>query len=187
MYIDLNLQDVYRASDVNRWQIVKHLRTQSLSDHSFQVAMIAIRVRQVAQEMGYQMGSADLGEVLVAALTHDLPEVLTGDMASPLKRLLGKDFTEALHQFERRVRVLGLACGGDAIHTHQIVKIADTVEAIKYLSQNAATDHGRSVMQGLIGSLSTYGPVAMRVLDEVLNGPITTLDDVVRERQKSWE
>src|SRR5690606_20843295 len=88
----LHLTDALRASDVVRWQIVRVLKGQSVAEHSFNVALIAL---ELADRL-----KVDRGEVLHYAILHDLPEVLTGDIPTPTKRVIGKDL---LDNFERTV------------------------------------------------------------------------------------
>lgn len=142
MVVDLSLSDIYRASDVSRWQIVKTMKTQSVAEHSFQVAMITGRICQI-------LGKDELFTARATryALHHDLGEVLTGDIASPVKKMIN---TEALAEFEGSIRVFGEPIATDP-ECVDIVKLADTLEAVKFLFENATTDQGRRIRETLTG------------------------------------
>lgn len=178
--INLNMRDVYRASDVKRWGIVKTLRAQSVAEHSYQVAMIARRLC-----LGYGLDSDQTARVVWAALVHDLSEVLTGDVPTPTKRLfIGK----RLDQFEQRIQFCGeptctiLNTGqGEAqgVPIERIVKMADVIEAIAFLTLNSCSDHGDEIREQLNRKLHDYGcDVALSVLDETLHAENTTLDKI---------
>ncbi len=100
--IRLNLRDCYRASDVTRWQIVRTNGAQSLAEHSFHVALITVRLCDL-------IGKSDnfRNDALWYALTHDMAEVLTGDLASPVKLLLGPTAVHKLKKLENELLVLG--------------------------------------------------------------------------------
>jgi len=101
-----------RLSFVLRWCIVKCSRTQSVAEHSFNVAVITEKLCRVMR-----LGDAATGMIVREALFHDRHEVYTGDIPSPAK-----------HQ-ER-----------DTNHwSHPlIVKLADLIEAYIFISNNSA-------------------------------------------------
>ena len=188
----MKLCDIYRASDVNRWQIVKTAKQQSVAEHSFNVAMIAQRLSgAILAGMGYTE------DCIMWALWHDLPEVFTGDLATPLKTYItdqcGKD---PLVKLEEDV------CGGEYRRQHKyavtaepvvaaVVKLADLIEAIKFLSQNALTKHGKDIevkLKGVFASkISEFNDkwpqhnwlLAEAALTEIFSDE-THLDDLVR-------
>lgn len=62
------------AGDVKRWHTKRTLRSQSLSSHQYGVAMLI------------QLIDPDCSKALImSALTHDLPEIDTGDIPAPAK------------------------------------------------------------------------------------------------------
>lgn len=139
----MKLTDIYRASDVFRWQIVKTIRQQSIAEHSYQVAMIAHRILLLLVPNQVGRGMLEL-EVLKWSLYHDLPEVMTGDIATPLKQYLKKQNTHGcIEELEDRVSPqyrMAKPLKGSLVQ--RIVKLADIMEAIKFVSENAATVHG---------------------------------------------
>jgi len=146
----MRLSDTYRASDVFRWQIVKVIRPQSIAEHSYQVAMIAHQIIKLIEPNQYKRETIEL-EILRWALYHDTPEVMTGDIATPLKQYLKNQGTHGcIEELEGKV------CPNfdeyrppETSLVYKVVKLADILEAIKFLSENAATKHGEDVMESL--------------------------------------
>jgi len=177
--IDLSLGDVYRASDVKRWGIVKVAKEQSVAEHSYQVAMITARLCQL-----HGLGGEKTQRAVWYALTHDLPEVLTGDIATPLKDFLGADTRSRLKEFEERVTVAGRETQCDDPEIVDIVKTADIIEAIAFLRQNALTLHGTQIQASMMNKIKSKGcPHANAAMVEVLTGSLTTLNSVMGETQ----
>lgn len=82
-------------SYVPRWVIVPMLRQQTVSDHSWRVAMIALR-------MAVDLNVADCHYYAVAALLHDVHEAITGDIPSTNK---GKPKFDEMTDAELLVKV----------------------------------------------------------------------------------
>jgi 5'-deoxynucleotidase YfbR-like HD superfamily hydrolase len=179
MTIELTLKDAYRATDVHRWQIVKTQRQQSVAEHSFQVALIASRLCDLLE-----MSEEIRCRVVWYSLIHDLPEVLTGDLSTPLKRMLGDEAMNKLKAFEDTITVAGrpiaLGQGKTPEVIRLVVKVADLIEAVAFLDQNATTDHGRNIIHRILGVIAAQDmPAVQQVLEEVLYGKETHLDDVM--------
>jgi 5'-deoxynucleotidase YfbR-like HD superfamily hydrolase len=73
-------RDLRTLSFVPRWVITKNLKTQSVAEHSFYVAVYA---GQLAEHLGFE---GDMGDLYHAALWHDAEECFTGDIPGPTKR-----------------------------------------------------------------------------------------------------
>lgn len=175
--IDLSLGDVYRASDVKRWGIVKVAKEQSVAEHSYQVAMITARLCQLH---GLEGGKTQ--RAVWYALTHDLPEVLTGDIATPLKAFLGPGARGRLKEFEERVTVAGRETHCDDPEIVDIVKTADIIEAIAFLGQNALTLHGAQIQASMMDRIKSKGcPHASAVMEETMTESLITLDSIMGE------
>lgn len=173
--INLNLRDIYRSADVKRWQIVKIARPQSVAEHSFMVAMIAARICEIKGLPRIVRDAA-----VAHALTHDLPEVITGDVASPLKAVIGEGRTHLMH-FEERMRFPGFTDDEPPHDTmvHRIIKAADLIEAVKFLRENAMTDHGRDVEDKIYKRIrEMQDPAYKQALREILSAKQTYLDEL---------
>jgi 5'-deoxynucleotidase YfbR-like HD superfamily hydrolase len=124
------LNDLLNLSHVPRWSIVPHLRPQSVAEHSFRVAAIALEIAHQLNPPGLPSSVVITGNILRWAITHDGPEAETGDIPSPIKQYVFKDDAEAklcpwyvaeahgIHEQERAV-----------------VKIADKIEGVFFLQE----------------------------------------------------
>ena len=73
-----------RMKYIARWGLMRNAIHENLSEHSYDTAVIAHALALIGQtQFGRQ--DVDPGQVAAAALFHDVPEILTGDMPSPVK------------------------------------------------------------------------------------------------------
>lgn len=147
---EMGLRDVYRAGDVYRWQIVKTSRQQSIAEHSFFVAMIAMEIFEAVFSGSSEFNQENRELVREWALLHDMPEVLTGDISTPLKDLISKEtngnnpFALVEKMTYRRYK-LSLDRINEKPHLKAIVKLADYLEAMQFLEENACHAHGHMI------------------------------------------
>lgn len=72
-----------RMKNIYRWGLMRNTRRESLSEHSFEVALIAHALAVINNErLG---GDIDPNLCATAALFHDTSEIITGDMPTPVK------------------------------------------------------------------------------------------------------
>ena len=127
------LLDMLALSNVPRWAIVDIRKEQSVADHSFRVAVIALELRHRLNLV------LPLDEMLLSALVHDAEESRSGDIPPEYKTLLTKIPTPA-DIFDPN-RVLNLRVGievGDQIR--RVVKLADLIEAVTFIKRHGAGD-----------------------------------------------
>jgi len=72
-----------RMKYVKRWNLRRNTREENDQEHSLQVAMIA-HALAVIRKKRYG-GSVDMEKVMLLAVYHEAPEVITGDVATPIK------------------------------------------------------------------------------------------------------
>lgn len=74
---------VSRIKYIPRWSLMRQSRTEYLAEHTTEVMQIAHTLAAVAKELF----SADVDErnIVVCGLYHDISEILTGDMPTPVK------------------------------------------------------------------------------------------------------
>ncbi|MBE6728150.1 MAG: 5'-deoxynucleotidase [Ruminococcaceae bacterium] len=77
-----------RMKNIYRWGLMRNTKSENLSEHSLEVAVIAhalcvIRNRRFG-------GNIDANAVATAALFHDTSEIITGDMPTPIKYYNGE-------------------------------------------------------------------------------------------------
>jgi len=68
---------------IKRWGLMRNAYEENVMEHSWEVAVIAHLLALIRNR--YFGGSADAGAVAAAALYHDVTEVLTGDLPTPIK------------------------------------------------------------------------------------------------------
>ncbi len=72
-----------RMKLINRWPLMRNVRTENVQEHSLQVAMVAHSLALIRNK--YFDGQLDPNEVATIAMFHDVSEVLTGDLPTPVK------------------------------------------------------------------------------------------------------
>jgi len=121
-----------RLQYVKRWHVVHQTHDQSVAEHSINTAFIA---RELAARLGLSHRIQDL--VTVAALFHDIDEVITGDIPGPFKRTIPEEVFGRSRLPE--VRILG------APPLARIVKLADMMETAWHAAVHGVTPHARQV------------------------------------------
>lgn len=72
-----------RLKLINRWPLMRNIRTENVSEHSLQVAFVAHALAIIKnKKFG---GHLNVEKIAVMAMYHDASEVLTGDMPTPTK------------------------------------------------------------------------------------------------------
>lgn len=74
---------LFRMKYINRWALMRNLRSETLSEHSLETAFIAHCLALIAKRRFGDEINPDF--VAVSALFHDTAEVITGDLPTPVK------------------------------------------------------------------------------------------------------
>jgi len=74
---------LFRQKYIARWGLMRSSYPESLSDHSFETAVVAHCLAML--ENSRHGGSFDADKAAVIALYHDASEVYTGDLPTPVK------------------------------------------------------------------------------------------------------
>ena len=68
---------------IKRWSLMRSIREENIMEHSQQVAVIAHALALINNKiMG---GSIDIGKTVLLAQYHEVGEVITGDLPTPIK------------------------------------------------------------------------------------------------------
>jgi uncharacterized protein len=153
--LDIEIEDIaHGLARVARWN------GQTKGDHAFSVAQHCVLVAQIFVHMNPNAPHTDV----LAALLHDAPEYVVGDMISPFKAALGMDYKA----FENRLLAAIHVRFGLPAHISQgttdAIKIADKASAFLEATQLAgfSIDEGRRYFgqpKGLTGFDSGLSPL----------------------------
>ena len=72
-----------RMRFINRWSLMRNTETENIQEHSLEVAMVAPNLAALKNE--YFGGNLDVNKVAVIAMYHEVSEIFTGDMPTPIK------------------------------------------------------------------------------------------------------
>lgn len=72
-----------RLKLINRWPLMRNVRTENVSEHSLQVAMVAHALAVIKNHKFN--GNLNADRIAMMAMYHDASEVLTGDLPTPVK------------------------------------------------------------------------------------------------------
>lgn len=72
-----------RMKYINRWGLMRNTRNENICEHSLEVAFIAHALGIINnEEFG---GTIDAGRLALLGMYHDVTEIVTGDMPTPIK------------------------------------------------------------------------------------------------------
>lgn len=74
---------IFRMRYIARWSLMRNTRTENVEEHSYEVAVLAHALAVIGREVFHKELNPD--RAACAALFHDAPEIITGDMPTPIK------------------------------------------------------------------------------------------------------
>ena len=87
-----------RMKYIERWGLMRSSIPENVQEHSHMVAVLAHALGVIRRDVFKKPCEPD--RLAAAALYHDAPEILTGDMPTPIKYHSGR-ISEAYHEVER--------------------------------------------------------------------------------------
>lgn len=149
---------------IKRWGLKRNAHQENVMEHSWEVAVIAHTLALIKNR--YYGGSVDANAIAAAALYHDITEVITGDLPTPIKyhsEAISKAYKQI--EAEAEVELLNLLPTGlrrdfqvliqyDQMseESHQIIKAADKISA--YLKCQAELKAGNREFETAAEQLS---------------------------------
>lgn len=133
---------VFRLRYIQRWPLMRNAVIEDTAQHTFQVAVLTHALGTIGRDVFGK--DIDVGRAVTLALFHDVEEVLTGDIAAPIKHH-DEAVLQALRQIEGLAaeRLLGMVPEpllptyqtliGEADRDAELmrwVKAADTLDAL---------------------------------------------------------
>ncbi len=74
---------LFRQKDINRWGLMRNIYNETLSEHCCEVALVSHILALIGNKRF--SGNFDCNKIAAAALYHDMSEILTGDLPTPVK------------------------------------------------------------------------------------------------------
>ena len=155
---DIEIEDIaHGLARVARWN------GQTKGDHAFSVAQHCVLVAQIFTHMNPKAPRSDV----LAALLHDAPEYVVGDMISPFKAALGMDYKAFENRLLAAIHVRFGLPAHIASDVTEAIKIADKISAYLEATQLAgfSIDEGRKYFgqpKGLTGFDTTLSALPTR-------------------------
>lgn len=127
--------DLLGLYDCPRWTVLKTLRPQSVAEHCFGVAVIALELLDRLSNAGPTLDADMRLQVLEWAIAHDAPETLTGDIDGKFKREFPVMRSNVAHAEAMSFPWYNRASTfvQQYPYVNAIVKLADKIEAAAYI------------------------------------------------------
>ena len=183
---------ISRMRYIGRWGLMRNTFEENIQEHSHMVAVLAHALAVIRREV--YGGEIDPGQAAVLALYHDAPEILTGDLPTPVKYFNPeiRDAYKAVEAVSARrllallppelqqvyAPLLGEDAGGEL---HAIVKAADKLSAyIKCVEELKAGNHEfkQAAEQTLEALKASPLPEVGYFMEHFLPGFSLTLDEL---------
>ena len=74
---------IFRMRHIARWALMRNTRTENVEEHSYEAAVLAHALAVIGRDVFGK--DLDPNAAAAAALFHDAPEIITGDMPTPIK------------------------------------------------------------------------------------------------------
>ncbi len=74
---------IFRMRYIARWALMRNTRSENVEEHSYEAAVLAHALAAIGREIYHKDVNPD--RAASAALFHDAPEIITGDMPTPIK------------------------------------------------------------------------------------------------------
>jgi 5'-deoxynucleotidase len=87
-----------KMKHIKRWGLMRNIREENVQEHSLQAAMIAHALAVIKNKL--YKGNVDAEHVLAVAVYHETGEVITGDLATPIK-YFNPEIKKAYKQIEQ--------------------------------------------------------------------------------------
>ena len=183
---------ISRMRYIGRWGLMRNTFQENIQEHSHMVAVLAHALAVIRRDVFG--GEIDPGQAAVLALYHDAPEILTGDLPTPVK-YYNPEIREAYREVEEVSARRLLSMLPEALRPayapllledpespyHALVKAADKLSAhIKCLEElKAGNTEFRQAAEQTRRALEDSGlPEVAYFLEHFLPGFSLTLDEL---------
>ena len=183
---------------IERWALMRNARTETLSEHTLDVAMIAHALCVIGN---VRFGRAlDADSAALIGLYHDASEIITGDLPTPVKyynRDIRDAYKEVEHVAERRLleqlpedlrpaysEIFEGTKSGEDRYMRRLVKAADKLSALIKCMEETGAGNGefktaQVSVQRSVEELAEELPEVKVFLAEFLPPYGSTLDELL--------
>lgn len=174
-----------RMKYINRWGLMRNSRNENIAEHSLDTAVIA-HLLCILRNKRFG-GNISAEHAAAVAMFHDAPEIITGDLPTPVKYFSGK-ISDAYKEVERAAvdKLIStvpsdisaeyeklLRCSDDEVL--RIVKAADKISAlIKCIEERKSGNHD-------------FAEAERQTLESLKNMSLPEVDCFIREFLPSYE
>lgn len=187
-----------RMKYIERWALMRNARTETLSEHTLDVAIIAHALCVIGNVRFGRNLNADRAALI--GLYHDASEIITGDMPTPVKYFnsdLRDAYKEVEHVAELRLlyqlpedlrgeykEIFSGSESGEDKYMRRLVKAADKISALIKCMEETGAGNGEfrtagSSTQKAVEELAWELPEVKTFLDEFLPPYGSTLDELL--------
>ena len=187
-----------RMKYIERWALMRNACTETLSEHTLDVAMIAHALCVIGNVRFGRSLNAD--RAALVGLYHDASEIITGDMPTPVKyynRDIRDAYKEVEHMAERRLveqlpedlrgayaEIFEGAQSGEDKYMRKLVKAADKLSALIKCMEETGAGNGefrtaQISTQRSVDELAQELPEVKVFLEEFLPPYGSTLDELL--------
>ncbi len=187
-----------RMKYIVRWGLMRNTRSENIQEHSLQVAMIAHALALIGNELYGETN--DIGRIVTVALYHDAPEIITGDLPTPIK-YFRQDILDSYKALEAHAeaKLVGLLPANlrqafarviESEHIEpevaRVVKAADSLSAyLKCLEEGFAGNlefkKAEGYLQSKLEAMQQTLPAVAYFRSHFVEGFKLTLDDLSHE------
>ncbi len=180
-----------RMKYINRWGLMKNTQPESIGQHSLDTAVIAHGLAVINNKIF--SGNIDAEKTALVAMFHDISEIITGDMPTPIK-YYNSDIMKAYKEIEKKATesileklpeelrdnyVEAFVCEDKDIC--RIVKAADKLSAyIKCIEEeNAGNSEFKKAKESIMESIKKMNlPEADYFMEKFIPAFYLTLDEI---------
>ena len=186
-----------RMKNIDRWALMRNNQKESLSQHCLEVAAIAHALAVIGNE---RLGkSYDASEAALIGIYHDMPEIITGDMPTPVK-YYNKEIRECFGEIEKAAQrsILDtlpddlkkayepLLIPDEETEIYRLVKAADKISAlIKCVDEkNTGNKEFAAAEKSTLKSIKAMDCAEANIfIEEFLPGFSLVLDNVLKKEK----
>jgi len=163
-----DLQYIYRLKNIMRYNSRTKISTESVAEHSFFVALLALEICDQ-----YQLNDELKLQVLIKAILHDMPEIELNDITYDVKERL--NLRPILKQYEdtyfnehfRKYSKLMNDCDNELINT--VVVYADALSVYQYVEHEISLGNNHTDIYKIKSDTRTRLEEYRRKLNTLVN------------------